>query len=84
MQEDASLYARNTIEHILWGKAIYRAVRAHSIVYAVLIGLILSKEIQPLGAEIVQPASETSNLIKDMEILHKQMMDGHPTDELGP
>ena len=37
------IYAPNTVEHILTGKAIARAVRAHLLVDAVLNTLILSK-----------------------------------------
>ena len=45
-----TIYARNTIEHMMSGKAISRAIRGHLIVDAVLNGLLLKKALKELTA----------------------------------
>ena len=58
------IYAPEAVEQIMSGKAILRAVRAHLLLDAVLIGLLLSKSMDiplPCAAGVEQDDAESSD-----------------------
>ena len=62
-----TIYAANTIEHMLSGKAISRAIRGHIIVDASLNGMMLSKILEtPLEVENTQQRGETPTAVSDI------------------
>ena len=47
-----TVYAKNTIEHMMSGKAISRAIRGHFLVDAVLNGLLLERSLKRFGPDL--------------------------------
>ena len=71
-----SIYAKNSVEHLLSGKAIARAIRGHLIVDAVLNGLLHTQQINSENEEYNQVIENLPTITKNMEVLYKQMMEG--------
>ena len=76
-----TIFAKNSIDHIMSGKIIYRAIRGHIIVDSVLNGLLLSKVFHDPISTIeegneLDPNNPTHRLYSQLETLQKAMMDG--------
>ena len=53
-----TVYAPNSVEHMMSGKAIFRAVRGNSLVESVLSGMVLSNTLQVLFLEETDQSSD--------------------------
>ena len=82
-----TIYAKNSIDHNLSGKIIYRAIRGHIIVDSVLNGLLLSKVFHdPISTMEKGNKLDQNNamhvLFSKLEVSQKAMMDGEKIEEI--
>ena len=82
-----TIYAKNSIDHIMSGKIIYRAIRGHIIVDSVLNGLLLSKVFHDPISTIENGNELDQNnalhvLYSKLEVSQKAMMDGKTMEEI--
>ena len=81
------IYAENAVQHILSGKAISRAVRAHLLVDSVLNALLISASMQtedqlpedPQPNELAQDSNDEKNLLSEVSKLYDELMIGTVT-----
>ena len=71
-----SIYAKNSVDHMMSGKAISRALRGHFIVDAVLTGLLLTQKKDFESTEPSQRTEHLASITEDMKVLYKEMMEG--------
>ena len=82
-----TIFAKNSIDHIMSGKIIYRAIRGHIIVDSVLNGLLLSKIFHDPISTIekgnkMDLSNATDMLYSKFEKLHGAMMGGGAMEEV--
>ena len=61
-----TVYAPNTVTHMLSGKAYSRAIRGHTLVILALLALILEPHLDTLSSEEVEKIVGLSNLDKSL------------------
>ena len=75
-----TIYAKNTIVHMMSGKAISRALRGHFIVDTALNGLLLSKELQ--SGSVEEQGNPSKEIFTEVELLNSQLMNGEPIQNI--
>ena len=82
-----TIFAKNSIDHIMSGKIIYRVIKGHIIVDSVLNGLLLSKIFHDPISTIekgneMDSSNATDMLYSKFEKLHEAMMGGGAMEEV--
>ena len=82
-----TVYAKNSIQHMMSGKIIYRAIRGHFLVDAVLNGILLSRELgHPLDSLMegggLDDEDPSHSLYTDLHLIYQKMMETQDMKEL--